>query len=77
MASDAAKGALKVIGAILENSELVIQLAQELQNPGLINQDTAELHERFAAYRTVLAKMTDQEGKIVPLPQGLKLEKPK
>ena len=41
----------------------------------MINQKTAELHERFAAYRTALAKMTDQGGEIVPLPQGVKLEK--
>ena len=37
----------------------------------------AELHKRFPAYKTVLAQMIDHGGKIVPLPQGVKLEKPK
>ena len=43
----------------------------------MINQEITELHERFAAYRKVLAQITDQGGDIVPLPQGVELEKPK
>ena len=41
-----------------------------------MNQETAKLHERFAAYRTALAQMTDQGGEMVPLSHGVKLEKP-
>ena len=37
----------------------------------------AELLERFAANRMVLAQMTDQGSKMVSLPKGLKFEKPK
>ena len=36
----------------------------------------AELLERFAAYRMVLAQMTDQGSEMLPLLQGVKLEKP-
>ena len=53
---------------IVENAELVIKLAQEAQDPSLINQDTAELHEWFAAYRTALVQMTNQGGEMVPMP---------
>ena len=35
------------------------------------------LTEMFAAYRTALVQMTKQGGKVVPMPQGVKLEKPK
>ena len=63
--------------SLVENAELVKQLSYKAQDPGLINQETAELYERFAAYRTALAQMTDQGGEMVSLPQGVKLEKPK
>ena len=75
MANDT--GLLEVFYAIVENSELMIQLVQEVQDPGLINQEIAELHERFAAYRAILAQMSDQGGEMVPLLQGVKFEKPK
>ena len=77
MVIDAALRLLEVFYAIVENTELVIQLAQEVKGSGLINQEIAELHKRFAAYRTALEQMTDQGGEMVPLPQGTKLEKPR
>ena len=67
---------IKKFDALLENAELVIQLAWEVQDPGLINQKTAELHERVSAYRTALAQITDQGSEMVSLSQGV-LEKPK
>ena len=75
MAKDAAL--LEVFDTLVESAELVIQWAQEAQDPGLINQETAELHKRFAAYKTALAQMTNQGSEMVSLPQGVKLEKPK
>ena len=66
MAIDA--GLLKAIGALVEKAELVRQLAWEVQDPGLINQETAELHERFATFRTVLVQMTKQGSEMVSLP---------
>ena len=41
----------------------------------MINQETAELHKRFAAYRAILAQMSNQGGEMLPLPKGVKLEK--
>ena len=73
MATDA--GPLEVFYALIENAELVIQLAYEAQDPRLINQEISELHERCAAYRTALAQMTDQGSEMVFLPQGKKIEK--
>ena len=52
-------------------------MAYKARDPCLINQETAELCERFAAYRTSLAQMTDQGSEMVSLPQGVQLEKPK
>ena len=49
-------------------------MAKEVQNPGLIDQEIAELHERFAAYKIVLSQMTNQAGKMLPLPQGEKTQ---
>ena len=56
---------------------MVIQLAWEVQDLGLLNQETAELYERFATLKTSLAQMTYQGSDIVSLQQGVKLEKPK
>ena len=52
-------------------------MAWEAQNPGLINQETAELRERFATFRTELAQMSDQGDEMVSLLQGVNVEKPK
>ena len=52
-------------------------MASKAQDPGLINQETAEPCERFAAYRIVLVQMTDQGNEIVSLPKGVKFKKPK
>ena len=38
---------------------------------------TAELHERFDTFRISLVQMTNQGNKMVSLPLGVKLEKPK
>ena len=74
MAKDAAL--LEVFDTLVESAELVIQWAQEAQDPGLINQETAELHKRFAAYKTTFSQMTNQGSEMVSLLQGVKLEKP-
>ena len=42
----------------------------------MINQEIADLHERFASYRIPLAQIIDQRGEMVPLPHKVKLEKP-
>ena len=68
-------GILELFDAIIENSELVIQLSWEAHHPGLINQATAELYKNFAAYGTALAQMIEQGRKMISLPQGEKLEK--
>ena len=75
MATDT--GILEIFDVIVENAKLTIQLAYKAQDPCLINQENAELCERFAAYRTALAQMTDQGSEMVSLPQGVKSEKPK
>ena len=43
----------------------------------MTNQETAELCEKFAVYKTAMAQMTDQGSKILFLPQEVELEKPK
>ena len=48
-----------------------------MQDPGLINQETAELYKRFAGYRIALPQMTYKCSEMVSLPQGVKLKKPK
>ena len=58
MAIDA--GPLEAFYTLVEYIELVIWLAYEVQDPGLINQEITELYERFATYRTALVQMTDQ-----------------
>ena len=52
-------------------------MAQEIQDPCLINQETTELCDMFATFSTSLAQMTNQESEMVSLPQGVKQEKPK
>ena len=75
MATDARL--LEAFYPIVENIELMIQLAQEIHDPGLINQETAELHEMFAVYRTALVQMINQGGEMVSLLWGVKLETPR
>ena len=75
MATDA--GLFEVFDALVENVKLVIQMAQEIQDPYLINQETTELCEIFSTFSTSLAQMTNQGSIMVSLPQGVKQEKPK